>query len=321
MRLFKALCFVAIPLSISLASAANAADYPEQPVKFVVPFNQGGSSSLTARYFQKIIQDEKLLGGYPVPVVHMPGAGGSTGALHVKDSAPDGHTVLIWHVGLCGAVALGNINFDHSAFTPVAATGSQSYAVVVRDDSRYKTIQELFDAAKAQPETITAGVNLGASNHIGLVLAESAVPGLKFRYVQSGSTSAAYTAILGGHVEVGLLPIPSLKQVASKGVRLLGIMAPQRDPAFPDVPTLVELGYDVNYSMTNWWFVAKGTPEARIAILADAFEKAMKTEDLKKNFETSSMNLDYMRGMELEQFISNQCKQINGISKRLRGEE
>ena len=311
-------------LALALLAApvhARAENYPNQPVRIIVPFSQGGSTSVTARYFQKVIQDQNILAGMPMPVVHMPGAGGTTGANAVKDANPDGYTLLLWHVGICGAEAMGNIEFSHKDFTPVAATGSQSYCITVSENSPYKTIQDLFAAAKANPETLTAGANLGAASHIGLILAEQAAPGVRFRYVQSGSTSKIYAALLGGHVEVGLLGTPTLHQVACKGVRPLAILAPQRDPLLPDVPTLKEAGYDVDYSMTNWWLAPKGMPADRVAVLEKALKTAMDTPEIKKNFESSSMTLDFLTSAELDASIEAQCKSIKAIAKRLRGEE
>ncbi len=320
MRTFLFVSMLAMAL-LSSPSPLRAETYPDQPVRVIVPFSQGGSTSVTARYFQKVIQDQKLLAGMPMPVVHMPGAGGTTGANTVKDAKPDGYTLLLWHVGMCGAEAMGNIEFSHKDFTPVAATGSQSYCITVREDSPYKTIQDLFDAAKAKPDTITAGANLGAASHIGLILAEQAAPGVRFRYVQSGSTSKIYTAILGGHVEVGLLGTPTLHQVACKGVRPLAILASERDPVLPDVPTLKEAGYDVEYSMTNWWLAPKNLPADRVAVLEKAFKTAMETPEIKKNFESSSMTLDFLGSADLGNSIESQCKSIKAIAKRLRGEE
>jgi len=320
MRKILFLSIVATAL-LTLPSLSGAADYPSQPVKVIVPFSQGGSTSVTALYFQKIIQEKKLLSGVPMPVVHMPGAGGTVGARTVKDAAPDGYNILLWHVGMCGSEAMGNIDFSHKDFTPIAATGSQSYCITVSDASPYKTLQELFDAAKAKPDTITAGANLGAASHIGLVLAEKAAPGVRFRYVQSGSTSKIYAALLGGHVEVGLLGTPTLRQVASKGVRPLAILAQQRDPAFPNVPTLKELGYDVDYSMTNWWLGPKNMPADVVAQLEKNFKAAMDTPEMAKNFDSSSMALDFLGSEALGLSIEAQCKSINAIAKRLRGEK
>ena len=300
---------------------AIAAEYPSQPVRVIVPFSQGGSSSVTARYFQKAIQDAKLLNGNPMPIMYMPGAGGTVGARYVKDAAPDGYTILLWHVAVCGAQAMGNVDFGSADFVPVAATGSQGYFLTVREDSPYGDARSLLKTAQEKPETVTAAVNLGAASHIGLVLVEQAAPGLKFRFVQTGSTSEIYTSLLGGHVEAGLVSVPALKQVASKGVRPLAILSKQRDPEFPDVPTLAELGYDVEFAMVNWWFAPKGTPAERVAVLADNFKQAMQGGYIQKSFETSSISMDFLSGKSLDDFIGKQCRRIGTMGKRLRGEE
>lgn len=309
----------AVALSAVASAAATAQDaFPEKPIRLIVPFGQGGSTSIQARTYQSAIEKHDLL-PEPIVVSYVPGAAGTIGARQIKDAEPDGHNILIWHVAANGSKEMGNVDFGPEAFEPIAGTGRQCYFLVVGASSSYETLDELLKAAKASPEEILAGVNLGGANHIGALLAEDALAGAEFRHVQTGGTSKVFPALLGGHVEVGLMPTSSIKNVGTDGLRLLGYMAPERDPGFPDVPTFAEQGYPAQMCMTSWWFAPKGTPQDRIDTLADALEAAFETDEVKEAYEAQSVDHVFLRGEELDKAIATEAAAINRIGPRLRG--
>jgi len=308
----------AAALFSALAVCSIAAEYPEKPIKLIVPFGQGGSTSIQARTFQKAIADNDFL-PQPITIAYVPGAAGSVGARQVKDADPDGYTTLIWHVAASGSKEMGNVDFGPEAFEPIAGTGRQCYFLLVRESSQYQNLDELMKAIKAHPNEILAGVNLGGANHIGALLAEAALPGAAFRHVQTGGTAKVYPALLGGHVEVGVMPTSSIKNVGQKGIRLLAFMGSERDPAFPDVPTMAEQGYPAEMCMTSWWFAPKDTPQDRIEILTDALEMAFNTEYVKESYEQKAVDHVFLKGAALEEAIAREAAAIHKIGPRLRG--
>jgi tripartite-type tricarboxylate transporter receptor subunit TctC len=311
--LSAALILVSIFLALPVV-----AEYPDKPIKLIVPFGQGGSTSIQARTFQKAIADEKIL-PRPITIAYVPGAAGSVGARQVKDSEPDGYTTLIWHVAASGSREMGNVDFGPEAFEPIAGTGRQCYFILVRENSEYQTLDDLMKAAKAKPNEILAGVNLGGANHIGALLAEAALPGAAFRHVQTGGTAKVYPALLGGHVEVGVMPTSSIKNVGQKGIRLLAFMGTERDAAFPDVPTMAEQGYPAEMCMTSWWFAPKGTPQDRVDILTEALEQAFNTDYVKQSYEDKAVDHVFLKGTALKDAIAKEAEAIHKIGPRLRG--
>ena len=303
---------------LALAVVPALAEFPEKPIKLIVPFGQGGSSSIAARAMQKAIQDNDLL-PKPITITYVPGAAGTIGGRQVKDAEPDGHTILLWHVAANGAKAMGNVDFGPEAFEPIAGTDRKCYMLVVRETSEYKTLTELLEGAKANPETIIAADNLGGANHIAAVMAETAMPGALFRHVQFGGTSKTYPALLGGHAEVNGSSTSALTNTSTKGLRLLGYMAPERSTVFPDVPTFKEQGYDVEFCMSSWWFAPKGTPQDRIDVIADAMEKAMATDYMKEQSEKRGVEHGLIRGEELKQALAQETEKIMAIGPRLQG--
>ncbi|MGI9569227.1 MAG: Bug family tripartite tricarboxylate transporter substrate binding protein [Desulfobulbia bacterium] len=306
-----------VMLSVLLVIPALA-EYPEKPIKLIVPFGQGGSTSIQARTFQKAIADNDLL-PQPITIAYVPGAAGSVGARQVKDSEPNGYTTLIWHVAASGSREMGNVDFGPEAFEPIAGTGRQCYFLLVRESSQYQTLDELMKAAKAKPDEILAGVNLGGANHIGALLAEAALPGAAFRHVQTGGTAKVYPALLGGHVEVGVMPTSSIKNVGQNGIRLLGFMGAKRDPGFPEVPTMIEQGYPAEMCMTSWWFAPKGTPQDRVDILTGALEGAFNTDYVKQSYEQKAVDHVFLKGTTLKDAIAKEAEAIHKIGPRLRG--
>ena len=314
--------FIALTATVAAIMALTvctvAAEYPEKPIKLIVPFGQGGSTSIQARTFQKAITDNDFL-PEPITIAYVPGAAGSVGARQVKDADPDGYTTLIWHVAASGNKELGNVDFGPEAFEPIAGTGRQCYFLLVRENSQYQTADELMKAAKANPNEIIAGVNLGGANHIGALLAEASLPGASFRFVQTGGTAKVYPALLGGHIEVGVMPTSSVVNVGQKGIRLLGFMGAERDPAFPEVPTMAEQGYPAEMCMTSWWFAPKNTPQDRIDVLTEALEKANNTEYITENFKKMAVDHVFLKGPALKDAIAKEAAAIHKIGPRLRG--
>lgn len=304
-------------VAIVLVSAPSWA-FPEKPIRLIVPFGQGGSTSIQARTYQKAIDDNKFL-SEPMTIAYVPGAAGTIGARQVKDAEADGHTILIWHVASSGSKEMGNVDFGPEAFEPIAGTGRQCYFMLVGERSKYQTLDELMKAAKANPEQILAAVNLGGANHIGALLAEATLPGAAFRHVQTGGTAKVYPALLGGHADVGVMPTSSITNVGGKGLRLLGFMGAERDPAFPDVPTMAEQGYPAEMCMTSWWFAPKGTPQERIDILADALNKAFETDYIKESYKTQAVDHVFLRGDAVKKAIAKEAADIHRIGPRLRG--
>jgi putative tricarboxylic transport membrane protein len=303
-----------------LSVAAAAENFPEKPIKLIVPFGQGGSSASAARSMEKAVGDHDLL-PVPMTISYVPGAAGTIGARQVKDADPDGYTILLWHVAMNGSAAMNMVDFGPADFEPFFGNGEKCYMLVVREASEYQTLDELLKAAQASPETIISADNLGGANHIASVLAEDQVQGAAFRHVQFGGTAKTYPALLGGHAEVNASSTSALANTTLKGLRVLGYMGPERHEDYPDVPTFREQGYDLDFCTFNWWLAPKGTPKDRLDALADALEKAMQTDYMKEHNKMQGVTDRYLRGQELVDAVWDENKKIMKIAKRLQGAE
>ena len=280
MRIMRSICVGLFTVAMA-GQAPTVVAFPDKPIKIIVPFGAGGNTDGLARMFQKAIQDEKLL-DQPLVIVNVKGAGGSIGARRAKDAKPDGHTLLLMHIALLSGQASGLIDFGYKDFEPIAATADSCLVTATMNDSKWATLPDLLADAKANPDTVIHGANLGAVNHMAGLMMEGASPGSKFRFVQIGGGAANFKALKGGHTNVAHITLAEWSNFRAGGVKALAYLTKERHPDAPDLPTAKELGFDVDFCLQNWWFAPKGTPRAAIDYMAGVLEKAMATDYVKK---------------------------------------
>lgn len=311
-----------LAVAVALAGASLAApkpvaaeSFPERPIRVIVPFAAGGMSDSVARLFERTIQQEGLL-PQPLTIVNVPGGGATIGTRRVHDSPADGHTIVLIHLALLSANALGLAEYGHEAFEPIAQTGSACLVVAVPEDSPYETLEDLFETARAAPDTVTEAVNLGAVVHIAsLILSDEA--GTRFRYVQTGGGAERFQSLIGGHTETAMFSTSEYQSFKPTGLRGLGLLADERHPDFPDLPTARELGYDVTFCVDNWWFAPAGTPQERIDMIADALEAAMATEQIRQAFDAQTLAPTFMRGEALAAHVEEVNRQIQAAAAEI----
>jgi putative tricarboxylic transport membrane protein len=303
-----------VAIAALMVAAPALAAWPERPIRVVVPFAAGGTSDQMGRIFARAIDENKLL-PQPVNVFNVTGHY-SVGSRQIKDAAPDGYNFLLIHIALMGGEASGVMDFGFRDFKGVATTGDFCLTPVVRNDSPYNSLKELLDAAKRAPDTIQFGVNIAAINHLAALQIQQTTPGASFRYVQVGGGAENFRALIGGHTQAGVLSSAELVNFRGGGqLRPLGYTGPKRHAGLPDIPTLKELGYDVEFCVANWWFAPKNTPQAVVDAFADALRKAQQTAYIQKELETRLFAPVFISGAELDRSLAETWKRIEPIAK------
>jgi len=253
---------LATGLFVALAGAASAqGTYPDRPIKVVVPAAAGGVTDTPARIVTNRMRDSI---GQPFVVENQGGAGGILAAETVKRAAPDGYTLLYVNAATHGLLPALKKSMPYDAlrdFVPIAMVVRAPLAIVVRSESPYKTLADLVKQAASQSKPLNYGSpGPGNTSHlIGLMLAQvSKTPmqavhyrgeALMIQDLISGQVDFAASNIIRSHVEAGTL-------------RVLATTGEKRWLAFPDVPTLKELGYPVEYYAWNGFVAPAGTPQA-----------------------------------------------------------
>ncbi|WP_118134693.1 tripartite tricarboxylate transporter substrate binding protein [Oceanicella sp. SM1341] len=294
-----ALCATAIGLGTAIAGPALA-EFPERPVKLIVPFGAGGGSDGLARAIQAGIEKHDLL---PVPfvVVNAPGAAGTVGTRQVLGAEPDGYTLLQIHQEMFAAAALGRVDYAPDDFEPVIQASRGCMFVAVPEGSEYRTLDDLMAAAKAAPGGLKQADDIGSATHFPSAQLMSQA-GTEWRIVPTGGTSKRFAALKGGFADLAFMSTPWLTR--GKGeLRPLAALGEERFPEMPDLPTAQEQGYDVTACLARRYWAPKGTPPEAVEAVADAIEAAMGTEEVQAYLEASGEDAAVLRGDALRAAI------------------
>ena len=266
-----------------LAQAQGAADYPNRPIRMVIPFTPGGSTDILGR---TIAQQLHQAFGQSVVVENVPGAGGSIGADRVAKSPADGYTLLFApntfliapHVLPKGT----NVRLDVlEDFTPVVAPSKGAMVLVAHPSLGVRNAKELVALLKKQPGLAYATPGSGSPMHIaGELFKKSA--GVDMLHVPYKGVAPAIADVLGGHVKITYASIGVVAQhVAAGRLVALGMAEKERSPLMPELPTLAEQGYP-NTATGAWYgvFAPKGTPPAVVEKLNSEFNAALRLPDV-----------------------------------------
>lgn len=313
MRMHAFLMGAMIAGSVALGAGAARAEWPERPIRVVVPFAPGGTSDQIARVFQRSIEENKF-SSQPLTIVNV-GGHYSVGARQAKDAPADGYNFLILHIALMGGEASGAVDFGYRDFAPVASTSEFCVTPAVMESSPIKTAADLVNGAKANPDSIVFGVNIGAINHMAALLLQETTPGARFRFVQVGGGAENFKQLAGGHTQAGVFSGAEYLSFKDSGVRALGWSGAQRHPKLPALPTLKEQGYDVEFCVANWWFAPKGTPQEAIDGMAAMLEKAMATPYVRQELDNRLFDAVFLKGDALKASLDETWARIEPIAK------
>lgn len=254
-----------VALVVASVGVGAQEKYPNQPVRLIVPFPPGGGTDLVSRVIATELSKST---GWAVAPDNKPGSGGSLGLGLGGKAKPDGYTlVMAQNANLVVNPLLGVGNYDPiKDFSPVLLVASAPQVLIVAKDSKFKTIQELIEAAKSKPGSVKfASPGVGTSAHLAGELMQQ-LSGAKFLHVPYKGTGQALPDLFGGRVDFFIASAPSLMTHIKEGTgRALAVFDKKRSADLPDIPTLVEVGYPNSEAVTWWGVVAPaGTPKAVI---------------------------------------------------------
>ena len=316
--ILSVLAALAIGGTWALAPMPARAEFPDRPIKLVVPFGAGGATHTLARLFAE--QFEKAVGG-KVVVTAVPGSGGAIGSAQVARAKPDGYTLSMGSNGTNGQRwQVSEAGYTLDSFRPLGAVASLPVTWVVKTSSPIKTMPELIEHIKKNPGVKYASVGTGSSLHVAAERwADRA--GLNITHIGAKGGKDAIVKLLSGEVEfvvVAANNLPRQKKGKQEGqMRGLAVSSAKPYPFAPDVPTLKSLGTD--FTEVTWWgpMAPKGVPDATFKKLADAVGKAAQSPEflavLKKFYYVPS----YMPPDEAWQDLQAVSKDAEVILKKL----
>ncbi|WP_260987655.1 tripartite tricarboxylate transporter substrate binding protein [Roseomonas gilardii] len=268
-------------------AGAQTPRWPERPVRIVVPFTPGGSTDILARALGAELQEVL---GQPFVVENRGGAGGTIGTEAVAHAPPDGHTLMMGHIGTLAVnpALYHNLSFDTAtAFAPVVLVAIVPNVMVVNPKLQAKTVPELVALAKEKPGGLTYGSGgNGSAAHIAAV-AFSLAAGIEMTHVPYRGTGPMMNDLISGAIDLTLTGgPPALPAVRGGLLRALGVSSLQRLAAAPDIPTIAEQGMP-GFEAVQWYgLVAPArTPPAIVARLNTESARILKGEKLQPRLE------------------------------------
>jgi tripartite-type tricarboxylate transporter receptor subunit TctC len=253
--------------------------YPNRPIDFICTWGVGGGADQMARTLSHLT--EKIL-GVALPVSNIPGASGNTGLANLLAAKADGYTIAVYIADTLATISSGTSRYKISDFDWIVRTQVAPSFLFVKNDSPFKTIQDLLNYAKENPGKLKVGAT-GFGTVDDITVRYLGTKGYKMTLLPIPKPGERYASTLGGHSEVLYEQAGDVKQyLDAKQLRPLIIFAHKRHPAFPDIPCSIELGFELTLPQFRSIVAKAGTPPERIKILAEAFKKAMETPAWKK---------------------------------------
>ena len=274
--------------AVAAVAAAGEVKAFEKPVSYVIPFGPGGESDITARHQQPFF---KKLTGQDLVISYKPGGGGAVGWSQLNAMKGDGYTIMginLPHIII--KPLQKDVGFKTGDITGVYMFHYTPDAIVVKQDSPFKTLQDLIDFARENPKRLTlSGSGKASANHLAQITFDR-LAGIQSTYVAFKGTGKAVAALLGGQV-MAEWGYTSVGAKHGEKVRLLAVAMDERHPSFPDVPTFKELGFELTGGAYRGIAVPKNAPEDIRRKLSDMIKYINRDPEFRKKMENDGMAL------------------------------
>jgi tripartite-type tricarboxylate transporter receptor subunit TctC len=287
--------------------------YPTHPITFINPFPPGGAADVVGRPFAAVLE----------PIIKQPcvietkaGAAGQVGAQFAATAKPDGYTLLIHIVSISGFAEVDKLfgrtpKFTRADFIPIARFTAGPVVLLTNDQRPYKTVKDVVDDARANPDKLVfSSSGLYGALHLPAALFMKAA-GLKLRHLPTNGGGPAITALLGDNSQLLVSSIAAASgQIKGGKLRPLGVFAPTRSQALPDVPTMKEQGYDLEFYLWVGLFAPKGTPNAVITTLRPLVKQVAESEHFKVAMKNIGEDVAYLDQADFAKFWDEDAKRV-----------
>ncbi|MEZ5843893.1 MAG: tripartite tricarboxylate transporter substrate binding protein [Hyphomicrobiaceae bacterium] len=292
---------------------AAAQGYPNKPLSVVVTWPAGGGTDIAARTILKYVEKEI---GQRIDVRNIPGGGGAIGYVQGSQQKPDGYNLTTLQFDILSVEAQNFAPVSHTNFDTVGLFADQPVVLAVNSDSPHKSLKDFVAAAKARTLKI-GGASIGGVWHQASHLMSKALD-IKYTYVPYAGITTVLPAILGGHVDGGVIFLSGTTGSIKGGkLRLLAVMADRRMKDYPDVPTFKELGFNIVYSGFYGMAAPKGTPANMVETLGKAFAKACANPAYQAEASKRELNAACLGPTEFRSFLNALYPTVKKISSEI----
>jgi tripartite-type tricarboxylate transporter receptor subunit TctC len=305
MRTNSLLCVLLTSLLLATGSAASAA-YPDKPIKLIIGFPAGGPLDQHARLLSDKLQSVL---GQPVMIDYKSGAGGTVGSQEVMKAPADGYTLMLANTGVMVINPAIYSKLPYATlrdFTPIARTAMQPLALLVNPKLPVNTLKEFIEYARARPGQINYGsAGNGGISHLVPEMFKTAT-GLFMVHIPYRGSAPAFTDLMGGQVQFMAESIPQAASYHKQGkVRALAVTSRERNPALPDIPTVIESGIKGFEVVGFYGFLAPaGTPKDVVAKLSDAFKQVLALPEVRNRMITQGADPAFLGAEEFAKYLA-----------------
>jgi tripartite-type tricarboxylate transporter receptor subunit TctC len=310
--------FAIIPLSFVLASCVTSElsgsdeDYPSRDITMHVPYAAGGATDITARAVAPYLEEEL---GQPVAVINTPGATGAVGSSEVISSEPDGHTIMMGTIGSGVLTPLvEDVGYTKDDYATIGNATQLPAVIAVSIDSPYNSAEELFEAARANPDEITVGT-AGANSAQQIELEQlSEEQGIPLKPVPFDGGAEAAKELLGGNTTAAFIQEPeAMPNIVAGEFKPIGLGDDERSTFLPDVPTLKEQGYDLTSIAFYGLMAPKDTPSERIDKLEGLLQEALDDPEVVENLEAAYIVPEFLSSEDMRELVDERWNQYEAM--------
>lgn len=292
-------------------------DFPTSDIEMVIPYPPGGGSDVLFRLMAEYAEDE--LGQNIVPV-NVEGASATVGSRQVMDSDPDGYTILASHQVVAAAYHTNIVDYGFDAFEPIAlgtvTPHLPSVSAEFAEEHDIEGLEDFLEYVEENPNTVNWGFTTGSEDHysIAAVLDTAGLDTDILNYVNYDGTGPQYAGLISGEIQGMTGDYASAEGYIEDGSLMpLGIVAEERDPNLPDLPTVQEQGVDYELTVDRGFFAPEGTPEEHIEVLAEAFEAAVSNPDFQEDVEDLGSYANFLGPEDYQEHLD----QLDGAMSEL----
>jgi tripartite-type tricarboxylate transporter receptor subunit TctC len=313
-KIMRSSTLVVVACLLADASPAPAQDYPNKPLTMIVPFSAGGRTDVIGRIVGQHLPKHL---GKPVAVVNKPGASSVLGSQEVANSRPDGYTLGFFSTSAVTAQYTVPTPINLKDFELVAIVNADPAALAVQELASWRTLKDLVEHARQNPDRVRIGMIPGASAQI-FAAGFAHAANVKMIDVPFKGDAEGAIALAGGHIEVHVaVPVSYKSLVDAKKVRILAVAAESKSPLYGNLPTFRENGVHLVIGAFHGVYVPKGTPSAVVGKLADALEKTMTAPELLDGMKDMGAGVVFVRGDAAKDYLAKQDNTYRTIIENL----
>ena len=307
-----------LALLVAIIPHQAQASFPDKPIKIIIGFPAGGPLDAHIRLLTDRLQSAV---GQPIVIDYKAGAGGSVGAQFVAQSPADGYTLLLANTGtmVINPAVYSQLPYDTlKDFQAVARTAQQPLALIVNNDLPVKTLKEFIDYAKRNPGKINYGsAGNGGISHLVPEMLKQETKTFMVHIPYRGS-APAFMDLMAGQVQFMAESIPQAANYAKQGkLRALAVTSSRRNPALPDVPTVMETGV-AKFEVVGFYGILapKNTPPEVIQKLSNAFKQTLESKDIQQRMITQGADPAYLNAEQFTVFLKTEMPRWAGVVKQ-----